>query len=279
MNCDISQFMSVLVLGKGFVSDHLNYSKFTDKITTYEDICKIIDIYRPDTIINCIGKTGRPNIDQCELQKKETFFLNTTIPSLIAQACLEHSIHFINIGSGCIYYGDSPNFIDNKDTGWKETDFANPISYYSKSKYASDLILGDLDNTTVLRIRMPVSYINTERNFINKISKYDKLINILNSITFMEDFIDCIEWTINNKITGIYNVVNPQPLTAVDVIEEYNKYKKHNYTIITESELDNLVLAKRSNCFLNTEKLNKSGFFMTDSKIALEKCMKKYFGL
>ena len=266
--------MSVLVLGKGFVSNHLNYLKFTNKISTLEDIENIINIYKPTTIINCIGKTGRPNIDECETNKLDTFLLNTTLPSLIATSCLKHGIHFINIGSGCIYYGESPNKINNLDIGWKEQDFANPISYYSKTKYASDLLLGQLDNTSVLRIRMPISHLNTERNFINKISKYEKLINILNSMTFMEDFVNCIDWVIKKQLTGIYHIVNPQPLTAVDIIKEY---KKHNYSIITEKQLDEIVLAKRSNCFLNTEKLNNSGFFMTDSKKALELCMYKYF--
>lgn len=269
--------MSTLILGKGFVSDHLNYLKFTDKISTSKDIENIINTYKPKTIINCIGKTGRPNIDECEYNKSETFFLNTTLPSLIASSCLQHGIHFINIGSGCIYYGESPNKINNLDIGWKESDFANPISYYSKTKYASDLILGQLDNTTVLRIRMPISHFNTERNFINKISKYEKLINILNSMTFMEDFINCIEFVIQKQLTGIYHVVNPQPLTAVDIIKEYSKYKKHDYKIITEKQLDEIVLAKRSNCFLNTEKLNNSGFYMTESNKALKKCMRKYF--
>lgn len=269
--------MSVLVLGKGFVSDHLNYTKFTNKINNSEDLEAIINKYKPSTIINCIGKTGRPNIDECEVKKKETFFANTTLPALMAESCLKHGIHFINIGSGCIYYGDSPNKINNIDIGWKENDFANPISYYSKTKYASDLILGQLDNTTILRIRMPISSMNCERNFINKISKYDKLINILNSMTFMEDFVNCMDWVLKNKKIGIYHVVNPQPLSAVDVINEFCKYKKHKFNIISEKELDQIVSIKRSNCFLNTEKLNNSGFYMTDSKKALEKCMNEYF--
>lgn len=312
--------MKVLTLGKGFISDHLPYEKILDYISPHkEDLDYNLSKGKPDVIINCLGKTGRPNIDQCESNKLETYESNVVLPLMIAEWCQHNNVHLINIGSGCIYFGESPNFhyiqgdgspmpdliktyslgdpnyqpfltkafirsmtmvlpTQKIDDGWKETDFANPQSFYSKTKYAADLILGELPNITTLRIRMPVSEQNTSRNIINKLKNYKQIIDIPNSMTFMTDLVRCIDWAVNNKPNGIFHVVNPQPLTAVQIMKEYQKYvPEHKFEIINEQELDQLTIAKRSNCILSAEKLNKAGFQLTNSEQALENCMKRYF--
>lgn len=210
-----------------------------------------------------------------ESQKEITYLTNTVLPAKLAYFCLKHSIHFINVGSGCIYYGESPNKINGVDIGWKEDDFANPISYYSKSKYSCDLMLSSI-NVTTLRIRMPISEIASSRNLIDKISKYDKIIDIQNSVTFLKDFKRCVNFMIKEKLPGIFHVTNPGTLSALDILNEYKKYKHLDFSVISEAELDNLTIAKRSNCIINTEKLNKAGFFLTPVEEALKETMATY---
>lgn len=268
-----------IVIGKGFVSSHLPYEsvdyRFEPSINSIKDF---IDKYRPDYLINAIGFCGNPNVDQCEIEKERTLASNTLIPTLLATECEKAGIHLISIGSGCIFFGQSPNVNNDVDLGWKEDDFANPKSFYSKTKYACDLSVSQLKTTTVLRIRMPISTKNERRNFINKVSAYKKIIDIPNSMTIMEDLVRCIDWSMKESKTGIYHVTNPEPISAAEVMREYQKYKKdHSFDIINEQELDSLTVAKRSNCILSTKKINDSGFFMTPSKEALENCMKKYF--
>ena len=277
--------MKICVLGNGFISDHLNYIKINDYIPLDSNyISNLLDHHKPDVIINCIGKTGRPNIDWCESNKEITTLTNVALPTLLAEQCAKRSIHMIHIGSGCIFFGKSPNInqsiLDPKifcDNGWKETDFANPKSFYSQTKYGCDLSIGDLDNVTVLRIRMPISTKNNQRNLINKLRGYQNIINIPNSVTFVDDLVRCIRYVADKKLTGIFHVTNPEPLTAADVMKEYSRYiTTHKFNIISELELDKLTLAKRSNCILDSSKLNAKGFFLRPSKEALEECMAKY---
>lgn len=287
--------MKVFILGKGFIAEHLLYSKIEGRLDfSSKQISYIINQYKPDVLINCIGKTGKPNIDQCELpsHKEETALLNTALPIMLAEACSKHSIHLIHIGSGCVFFGESPHTIPYEwsstgkskdyeshkiDTGWKETDHANPQSYYSCSKYAADLAIGSLPNTTILRIRMPVSDKDTTRNLINKLKDYSQVLDIPNSMTFMTDFVRCVEWVIKEARTGIYHVTNPGTLSPAGIMREYQKYVlRHQFTAITEAQLDQLTLAKRSNCILNTDKLERAGFRMTPAREALQQCMKKY---
>lgn len=278
--------MKIFTIGAGFVADHLPYPRIDVRFDlSIKHIENILDNYKPTVLINCIGKTGRPNIDWNESNRESTASTNVALPIILAEVCAKKGIHLIQIGSGCIYFGQSPNYYIkrhgdtyyNEDSGWKEDDFANPISYYSKSKYACDLMLGQMSHVTTLRIRMPISEKDNPRNFINKIRGYKEIIDIDNSVTFLNDLTNCVDWAIKKGQTGIFHVVNPKPLTAAKIMEEYQKYvPNHQFNIITEKQLDDITIAKRSNCILSTEKLNNAGFFMTNSEEALQKCMAKY---
>jgi dTDP-4-dehydrorhamnose reductase len=298
--------MNTFILGKGFISSHLPYPIISERIPLNKGYINIIlDKYKPDVLINCIGKTGRPNIDWCENNKEETALINTALPILLADVCERKSIKLVQISSGCLYFSQSPNTATHtvnkkdangrritsssydhiyyetekiiKDLGWKEDDATHPKSYYSKTKYAADLAIGSMKNVVSLRIRMPISTKNDPRNFINKIRNYPKIIDIQNSVTFTDDFVNVIDKVIEKDISGIYNVTNPDTLSAADVIKEYQKYvPEHKFEIINEEELDNLTIAKRSNCILNTEKLNNVGIFLRPSREALKDCMEKY---
>lgn len=287
--------MKILTIGSGFVADHLPYEQVTEKPIPVNRgyIESIINQHQPDVIINCIGKTGRPNIDWCESNPIETAIANTVLPLLLAESCQQHSIHMVQIGSGCIYAGPTPRMaqdlerwgdlgMENQEfleyeTGWSESNDANPVSYYSNTKYACDLLIGGLSNVTTLRIRMPLSTKDNSRNLINKLRGYKKIINIPNSVTFMDDFVRCVNWVIDQRRTGIFHVTNPGPLTAVQIMREYQKYvPSHTFEIMSGEELDKLTIAQRSNCILNSGKLYHAGFRMTDSEEALEKCIKEY---
>jgi UDP-glucose 4,6-dehydratase len=225
--------MKVFTLGKGFISDHLEYPNIADRMDTSSKAIKLwIDKYKPEVLINCIGKTGRPNVDWCESNQEETAKMNTAFPILLADVCQEKSIHLIQMGSGCIFFGPSPHALSTLDSGWTETDFANPQSFYSKSKYACDLMIGHMKHVTTLRIRMPISDKNHPRNLINKIKGYQQIIDIPNSMTFMSDLVECIKWVIKGSQTGIFHVANPEPVTAAQIMQEYQKYFPFHFLLL-----------------------------------------------
>jgi dTDP-4-dehydrorhamnose reductase len=285
--------MKVITLGNGYVASHLPYEIANYRLTPNEkDMGWFLDQYKPDVVVNATGFCGRPNVDQCEKEKTKTYMANVVIPAMLAQECESRGVRVIHIGSGCIYFGESPHFAFDTckcmggcncapprkiDLGWEEDDFANPKSYYSKSKYACDLMLGQMPNVTTLRIRMPISTQNNPRNFINKIRGYNQVIDIPNSVTFMDDLTRCVDWAITTNQTGIFHVTNPDPLSAADVMREYQKYvPNHKFTVIDEAELDRITVAKRSNCIINSRKLLKAGFRMTPTEDALRDCMAAY---
>jgi 3,5-epimerase/4-reductase len=284
--------MNIKVIGNGFIASHLPYERIEDRIWNANDACEAILGEETDVVVNCIGRCGNPNVDQCESIKEETNFANTILPIMLANICAENDIRFVHVGSGCIFSGESPHTrVDwgmrqqgewkppsRTDLGFRETDLANPQSYYAKTKYAADLAIADLPNTAILRIRMPISHQRSPRNFISKVANYKRVIDIPNSMTFLNDFVRCVEWVIQNDKRGIWNVVNPEPLSAADVMREYQKHKPgHKFDVMSGEELDSITTAKRSNCILDGSKLRDAGFEMIPSKKALEETMVRYF--
>lgn len=274
---------NVIIIGAGFIASHLRYPIIGDYLECNDkQIRTILNLYKPDVVINAIGYCGVKNIDDCEYNKEKTIKTNLTIPTILATECDKLGIHMIHIGSGCIFFGPSPatdglEYKKYYETGWKETDTANPESFYSQTKYACDLALQNLKNTCILRIRMPISIKNSPRNLINKLLSYKSILNHKNSVTFLNDLSKVIDWAVDNNKTGIYHVANPEPLTHPVLLEEYKKYDpKHNYEVINEDQLRQLVSSPRSNCILNTDKLKSEGFIMTPTREALETCMAEF---
>lgn len=291
--------MKVFSLGndKSFIANHFNYPKITDRlIPQYEQIKTVIEKYKPDVLINCIGYCGNTTIDDCELDLKRTFDTNTLIPIILGSICEELHIRFVNISSGCIFSGTSPNLrrddydysaiVENnfdftkcfaKDSGWTEKDSPTPPSSYSKSKYAADLILESLPHTTLLRIRMPISYKVHPRNLLSKLTSYTKIVEAENSMTFMGDLERAIEFVIENDKYGIYNCTSPTPIKHSKLLDEYKKYvPNHKYEKISVGELNRLTKAIRSNCILDSSKLVGDGFKFQDTDKAVIEYVEKF---
>src|SRR5262245_33242662 len=85
-------------------------------ITDRQAVRRALQEHRPTAVLNCAGKTGRPNIDWCEDHAAETMASNTLGPLVLATECLDARVPFAHVGTGCVYTGD------NGGAGYRETD-------------------------------------------------------------------------------------------------------------------------------------------------------------
>jgi len=277
---------NVLILGTGFIGQRLAQS-LGDSYVVHNIRAEINDMnaltstlndfmidHKVDVIINAIGKTGKKNVDDCETEQIATFYTNVVGLINLATYCQMNSIYLIHIGSGCVYYDDKLETSLLRS----EEDPAYPISTYSKSKYAGDLFLSTLQNVASLRIRMPIDYIHSERNLLTKLIKYDKVLGIKNSITCIPDFINVVKNFIENKHTGIYNVVNEGVISPAQIMLMYSeKYPTHKFEIVHEmSQLGDLIKKNRSNCILSISKLNSIGIQMPHVRKSVAQIIEKY---
>lgn len=274
---------NVLILGVGFIGTFLkeflktkNYNVIAiqQNIANYTDekiLTHILKTYKFEFVINCCGYTGRPNVDGCERNKNECWFYNVTVGSLIDRLCAQFGKKCIHVSSGCIYTGYDKAFTEEDIPNFG---IFNPnSSFYSKSKHAFETV-ADIKTNAILRIRMPFCMQNLERNYLLKILKYDKLISYNNSLTCVEDFCAFVDKLIQNFVPGIFNVVNPQPMNALEITNLLKKNGKENinWSFVTPSDLD--IIAQRSNTCLSTEKINKLNFQLPDTELSLQKCIK-----
>lgn len=289
-----------MIVGRGFIA-----GKFRDAFSLLPELdrpelkCSSVDITdesqvktvmiedKPDILINCAGKTGRPNIDWCELpeNKAMTWASNVYGPILLAKECLKHDVFLVHIGSGCIYEGD------NGGAGFSEDDSPNFTgSFYSRTKIEAERQLDFLWRNVglkvlQLRLRMPVDGVPSERNLITKITQYKRIISIPNSVSVLDDFLAAAMVLIKKRALGIFNVTNPGFITHKEVLEMYREIvdPSHEYDLISLAQLDSMTRARRSNCILNTKKvdgeLEGTGARMREVHVAVRDCLEKYKGL
>ncbi len=270
----------VLVLGPGFLGNRFAQGipdavLYAGRLETREQIRKVLQDYRPRSVVNCIGRTGRPNVDWCETHQSVTFRDNVTLPLLLAEECERLSLHLLHMGSGCIFYGGAPSPL-----GWLESDFANPVSVYSRSKYAADLALSMYPNVGIVRIRMPIDRIPSPRNLVTKLVGYRRIIDVENSVTVVEDLIHVVDRLAAHRATGIFHAVNPGVLRHRDLLTSYRDLVRpaHEFELIAEHELLGLglVQAPRSNCRLQNTRLGALGIELRPIDEALQDTLRSY---
>lgn len=243
--------------------------------TLFKDLFSQFTSVQDKWIVNCVGYTGKPNVDACEVNKQICWDLNVTFPILLAQYCAQYNIKIINVSSGCIY-----DKVDSKTTPFTEEDFPNfgvdssTSSWYSKTKHAAELSLQNYNNVYTLRIRMPVcNDFNSPKNYLCKILKYSDLLEETNSKTIIEDLLQVINKIINIEgfPGGVYNCVNPNPLPTSEVckILEKNGMWNPHWKFIEYKQLKEQITANRSNCILSTERLKEHGLEMPSEQESL----------
>ncbi|MBP9869696.1 sugar nucleotide-binding protein [Patescibacteria group bacterium] len=272
--------MKILIFGKGFLGKRLA-DAWPDailsdvRIDNFDAVVKEIRAHKPDAVVNTAGKTGTPNVDWCETHQSETFHGNVVSPLILAEACEQEQVYMLHFGSGCIFYGPSPD-----PRGWREEDFGNPTSFYSRTKWAADLPLSRMANVGIARLRMPIDSIPGSRNLIDKLSAYKQVIDVENSVTVVDDLIAVSRQLIEKRGTGIFHVVNPGTMRHRDLLSLYREYVDPNHSCewISNEELVSRGLAAkgRSNCILQSDRLAQLGIQMRPIEIALRDTMKKY---
>ncbi len=221
-------------------------------IVNYADVYKYLADQKPDIVINTAGQTGKPNIDRCEAHKEETALTNISGSLNVACAAKLLGIYSIYLSSGCIYQGD------NGGRWFSELDPSNyDWSFYSWTKAKAEELLKPFD-VLQLRIRMVILSKPHPRNFIDKMARYTHIINEENSVTIVDDMLQAMKILIDQKVTGIMNMVNPWVLRWHDMLALYKEIvdPKHTFTPISMEELtQNFVCSWRSNCLLNGDRL------------------------
>jgi dTDP-4-dehydrorhamnose reductase len=228
------------------------------RLENREDIVAEIKTVKPDAIINAAGIIGKPNVDWCETHKQETIRVNVIGTINLADIAYQHNLHLTNISTGCIYEYDAQHPMWS-GIGFTEEEAPNfDGSFYSATKILMEKLILNYPNVLNLRVKMPLST-DMDHGFVAKIIKYEKVVNIPNSLCILDDMLPlAVDMTLR-RLTGNYNFVNPGALSHNQVLELYKKYIDPSFTWKNFSieEHNQILKARRANAELSAAKLLK----------------------
>lgn len=278
-----NQFVSILVEhGVDFVS---GVSRVDDENSLNAEINRVV----PTHVVSFIGRThgkinGKtyPTIDYLEQSGKlvENVRDNLFSPILLAELCRSKQIHYTYLGTGCIFNFDEHHPFGQERNGFDEQAKPNFFgSSYSIVKGFTDRLIHMYDKDVLnLRIRMPINGECNPRNFITKITTYEKICSIPNSMTVLPELLVYVLEMMKQKITGTMNLTNPGLITHNEILEMYKEIvnPEFKWANFTREEQLKILAADRSNNFLDTSRLSALFPQVRHIKDAVRDCLHSY---
>ena len=255
-----------------------------DKKLVEEELLKV----KPTHVMSFIGRTHGvigekeyTTIDYLEQKGKilENVRDNLFSPVVLSLLCKKHDIHFSYLGTGCIFEFDEEHPFGEEINGFNEQSLPNFFgsSYSTVKGYTDELMHLFEESTLNLRIRMPITDEVNKRNFITKITTYEKVCSIPNSMTVLDELIPILVDMACNKVTGTVNLTNPGLISHNEMLEMYKEIVDPNFTWKNFSleEQAEILAGGRSNNFLDTSKLESLYPEVRNIKDAVRETMKR----
>ncbi|OGU54666.1 MAG: dTDP-4-dehydrorhamnose reductase [Ignavibacteria bacterium RBG_13_36_8] len=208
-------------------------------ITLKDDVKKLIFDFYPDFIINSAGFT---NVDACETERDLAWKINVKGVEHLAQ-------YSRNVDSTLIHMSTDYVF-DGKKGPYSEKDKTNPISYYGRTKLASENALRISGSKYVIfRTNVlygPVKYGKQDfvRWIVNSLreGKQIKIVtDQINNPAYVDDLVQAVAKVIEFRKEGIYNIAGAEFLSRfkfTEMIADFFKLDKQLITPILTEELN-----------------------------------------
>lgn len=263
-------------------------SDYTDRAV----LRNVIELTKPEFLINAAGYTGKPNVDACETDRANCLFGNAVFPGYVREVCEDLCLPWGQVSSGCIYTGERPG--GGGFTEEDEPNFSfrtNNCSFYSGTKALGEEILAGAERCFVWRIRIPFNHEAHPRNYLHKLITYDTLLDARNSISHLNESIRATLACWEKRVSyGIYNVTNPGSVTTRQVVgwmrEESERRKSEGLPDPFDREFrffesDEKFLATaaktpRSNCVMDSSKLLSQGIALTVEEEAVRRSLRDW---
>lgn len=196
-----------------------SFTDFNVDLQDFEQVYKMLDEVRPDSIINLVGLT---DVDYCEKFPSEAYNLNVkTVENLVnaIQKCSSNSF-LVQVSTDQVY--DGGGLCSEKNI--------NPSNYYAFSKYCGELIAAQT-NSVILRTNFFGKSKALSRNSLTD-WLYREL-NETNDIKVFEDvwfnplsiynLCKMIELAVEKKINGVFNLGSNNAMTKAEFAFHFAK--------------------------------------------------------
>ena len=253
----------VLILGSTGMLGHVIYNvlqnqsnielfdmSFRTKLTKKSIICDVAKVdtleeqikkINPVVIVNCVGVL----LKNSKINPANTIFINSYLPHKLRDIAVKINARVIQISTDCVFNGNRGHNSENT--------LPNASDIYGRSKS-----LGELNNSFDLTIRTSIIGPELKHNgegllhwlFNQNESIYGYKNVFWSGVTTLE-LSKAILFSINNEISGLWNLTNGTEISKYDLIEkvinifQLNKInlkqdneKTSNKTLISNREID-----------------------------------------
>lgn len=265
------------------------YSKGQSRVDDIESVKKELHEINPTHVISFIGRTHGTidnthisTIDYLEHSGKLIENINDNLfsPLSLGILCKERDIHYTYLGTGCIFTYDNEHPYGETQNGFIEDSLPNFFgSSYSIVKGFTDRLFHLYEDSFLnLRIRMPITHKNHPRNFITKITNYEYICSIPNSMTVLPELLPLVIDMMETKKTGTINLTNPGLISHNEILEMYRELVDKDFTWKNFSKEDQsqILKSERSNNYLDTQKLTLLYPQILSIKDSIRKCLLEY---
>ena len=292
-----SQFLDILKQDTTEVEIVCGESRVDNDHDVEHEIQKV----KPTHVISFIGRTHGvigdkkyPTIDYLEQPGKlvDNIRDNMYSPLLLSILSQKYNFHFTYLGTGCIFEYDSSHhqpLVEEEDgqsgklvspptDGFTENDKPNfDGSSYSIVKGFTDRMVHHLPILN-LRIRMPITDSKNSRNFITKITTYQKICSLPNSMSVLPTLLPLVFTMMKDRVVGTINLVNPGVITHNRILNLYREYvdSTHTWENFSIQEQDKVLDARRSNNYLTTTRLEELFPDVPSIEEAVKSSLQKY---
>jgi dTDP-4-dehydrorhamnose reductase len=171
-------------------------------IVNYEQMTKVLDKFKVDSIINASAYTA---VDKAESDKENAYLMNSQAVRNLAKYCHKRNCHFTHISTDYVFSGD-------KGSPYKVDDTFAPIGVYGASKADGERAIGEIhfDNSCILRTSWVYSiygnnFVKTMLRLMSEKPELGVIDDQIGSPTWAKGLAQACRYASEQKVTGIHH--------------------------------------------------------------------------
>ena len=200
-----------------------------------KNLVSLFKEFRPNCVIHAAGYT---NIDSCEENPELAEYVNVTLASNVAKACVEQELPMVHISTDHLFSG--------KDSLLTESAAVSPVNVYGRTKAnAEEAVLSVNAKALVIRTNFfgwGTSYRRSFSDFIIQNLRNNKSIQLFNDVFYspiaIERLVAVTHDLIDLQANGIFHVVSDERLSKYCFGEKIASLFKINSKLIQLGSLE-----------------------------------------
>lgn len=203
--------------GKNRLFEQNGYTYYNVDLTDIQHLVQTLELIQPDFIIHTAAMT---HVDACESQQEACNILNVEVVRTLADFAKTTGSFIVHLSTDFIFDGE-------KGEAYTEEDKPNPLSYYGKSKLASETLLLDAGiDVAILRTILVYGLVdgNTRSNIVlwvkGALEKKERIRVVTDQWrmpTYAEDLADACLRVVERQAQGVFNVSSSELLSIYEI--------------------------------------------------------------